>query len=115
MKWNCLFGVLVSLLFVNNLRAQGFTTGDANRKHYDFNGKVCLETTGGAQPLVSNPKIFTHIVSLENRCGERIKAQICYHGADTCTDVDVPARSRKEQVIGVLAMQQFRYDVKEQF
>jgi hypothetical protein len=119
MRWGCLFAVVVvvvSLSFASNLLAQGLTTADlGDRKHHDPSGRVCLETTGAAQPLTSNTKIFTHIVTLENHCAEFIRARVCYHGSDTCTDVEVPARSRKEQMIGVLAMQQFRYDVKEQF
>lgn len=87
----------------------------AYRKHHDASGRACLEATGVAQPLTSNPKIFTHIVTLENRCADFIKVRVCYHGSDTCSGVEVPPRSRKEQMIGVLAMQQFRYDVKEQF
>lgn len=117
MKWKWLFTATLSLWSVSDLFAQGFTAGDAtDRKHRDPTGKVCLETTGSAQPLASNPKIFNHIVTVENRCIERIKARICYHGTDSCTKVEVPGRSRTEQVIGVFpAMQQFRYDAKELF
>jgi hypothetical protein len=117
MKWHWLAIPLLSLSFAGDLLAQGFTTSDVtDRKHRDFAGKPCLETGGAAQPLASNPRIMNHIVSLDNHCVERIKVRICYHGTDDCTDVDVPPRSRKEQLIGVFpAMQQFRYDVKEQF
>ena len=116
MRWGCLFAVVVSLSCASKLLAQGLTTSDlGDRKHHDSSGRGCLETTGVSQPLTSNPKIFTHIVALENHCAEFIRARVCYHGSDTCTDVQVPASARKEQMIGVLAMQQFRYDVKEQF
>jgi len=117
MKWNWLVALLLSLLFANDLLAQGFLSSNvADRKHLDFLGKPCLETVGSSQPLASNPRILNHIVSLDNRCVERIKVRICYHETEDCTDVEVPGRSRKEQVIGVFpAMQQFRYDIKEQF
>jgi hypothetical protein len=117
MKWNWLFAALISLPYANGLLAQGFMTSNVgDRKHLDFLGKPCLETSGTAKPLASNPRILDHIVSLENRCIERIKVRICYHETEDCTDVEVPGRSRKEQVIGVFpAMQQFRYDIKEQF
>jgi hypothetical protein len=109
--------LVLAVLFSSAVLGQGIPTKDtADRKHLDITGKPCLETTGNAIPLASNPRILTHSVSLDNRCLERIKARICYHGTDHCTDVDVPARSRKEVVIGVFpALQQFRYDVKEQF
>ncbi len=99
------------------LLAQGYTTSDlADRQHRDFVGKPCLQTSGIARPLASDPHILNHSVSLDNHCPERIKVTICYHGTDDCTDVVVPPSSRKEQIIGVFpAMQQFRYDVKEQF
>jgi hypothetical protein len=117
MRWSGPTALILTVLFSESVFSQGFTTSDlADRKHRDFAGKPCLETGGTAQPLASNPRVLHHIVSLDNRCLERIKVRICYHGTEDCTDVDVPARSRKEQVIGVFpAMQQFRYDVKEQF
>jgi hypothetical protein len=117
MKWKWLFAVLLSLSFASDLLAQGFTTSDvADRKHRDFAGKPCLETSGSVKALASNPRIFNHIVSLENRCADRIKVRICYHETTDCTDVDVPARSLREQVIGIFpAIRLFRYDVKEQF
>jgi len=117
MKWNWLFPVLLSLSFASDLLAQGFTTSDlGDKRHRDLTGRLCLETTASVQPLASNSKIFNHVVTVGNRCVERIKAQICYHGTDSCTDVEVPGHSRKEQVIGVFpAMKDFRYDTREQF
>jgi hypothetical protein len=109
--------LVLAMLFSSDLLAQGFTTNSAGeRKHRDFVGNVCLGVNGTSQPLASNPKIFNHVVSVENRCAERIKVRICYHGTDSCSDVEVPGRSHKEQVIGVFpAMRLFQYDVKEQF
>jgi hypothetical protein len=117
MSWSGPASLILAVLFSETLLAQGFTSSDVtDRKHRDFAGKPCLETGGAAQPLASNPRVLNHIVSLDNHCVERIKVRICYHGTEDCTDVDVPPRSRKEQVIGVFpAMQQFRYDVREQF
>jgi len=117
MRWSGSAVVILILLFSESLSAQGYTTSELGaRKHRDFAGKLCLETNGNSSALASNPKILNHSVILDNRCFEPIKAKVCYHGTDECTDVEVPPRSRKEQVIGVFpAMQLFRYDVKEQF
>jgi len=117
MKCSWVVTALLALSFPGDLLAQGFTSSAiGDRKHRDFVGKPCLETSGTAQPLVSNPRILNHSVTLDNHCPERIKVKVCYHGTDECTDVDVPPGSRKEQIIGVFpAIQQFRYDVKEQF
>jgi hypothetical protein len=109
--------VLLSILVSGRLFAQGFSEGDpTDRKHRDFSGKPCLETSGVARALASNPHIMNHAVSLKNHCAERIKVKICYYKSDECTNVDVPGNSEKEQVIGVFpAMLVFRYEVKEQF
>jgi hypothetical protein len=117
MRWSGPAAMMFAVLFSEALHAQGFTTNDAaDRKHRDFAGKPCLESVWTAQALVSNPRVLNHVVSLDNHCLDPIKVRICYHGTEDCTDVDVPPRSRKEQVIGVFpALQQFRYDVKEQF
>jgi hypothetical protein len=117
MKWLWLAAPLLPLFLAGSLLAQGFTSSDlGERKHRDFVGKPCLETSSESQPLASNPRILNHSVTLENHCFELIKVTVCYHGTDACTDVNVPARSRKQQVIGVFpALEQFRYDVKEKF
>jgi hypothetical protein len=117
MRWCAPTAFILTVLFSHPVLAQGFTTSDlAERKHRDFVGKPCLETTAEAKPLVSDPRIMNHVVILDNHCPERIKVQVCYHGTNECTDVDVPPRARKDQIIGVFpAMQQFRYDLKEQF
>jgi hypothetical protein len=103
--------------FSRSLSAQGFTESDrVEHKHRDFAGKACLVTSGVSHPLASNPRILNHAVSLDNHCSERIKATVCYYKTDQCTDVEVPGKSTKEQIIGTFpAMQIFRYDVKEQF
>jgi hypothetical protein len=88
----------------------------AARRHLDFNGKPCLQSSGTSKPLASNPRILNHAVVLENHCSEKIKAKVCYYRSDECTDVEVPPRSQREQIIGVFpAMQTFRYEVREQF
>ena len=112
-----MFAALLSLSYANCLFAQGYTSNElSDRKHRDFTGKLCLETTGTAKSLVSNPKIFNHIVSVENRCNSAITTQICYHGTRNCVSIQVPGRSKKEQLIGVFpTMQLFRYDAKELF
>lgn len=117
MRWSGLAILILAVLSATPLLAQGFTSSDlADRKHRDFVGKPCLQTSGEAQPLTSDPHVSNHVVILDNHCPDRIKAKVCYHGTNACTDVDVPPRARKEQIIGVLpAMPQFRYDVKEQF
>jgi hypothetical protein len=115
-RFDSAFG-LFAVLCASAAHAQGTAENKlASRQHLDFAGKPCLSTTGVSQPLASNPRILNHAVSLDNRCFETIKVKVCYYKTDECTDVQVPPRGRKEQIIGVFpAMQQFRYEVKEQF
>jgi myo-inositol catabolism protein IolC len=117
MRWIRLAILFLLLPCSGSLSAQGFdSTNSVDRKHRDFAGKPCLEADGVSRPLASNPRILDHAVSLENHCYERIKVKVCYYHTDDCTDVDVPGNSRKEQIIGVFpAMEQFRYEVREQF
>jgi len=108
---------LFAFLCVSAARAQGTADNNlADQRHLDFAGKPCLESTGVSQPLASNPHILNHVVNLDNHCFERITVKVCYYHTNECTDVAVPGRSRKQQIIGVFpAMQQFRYEVREQF
>ena len=117
MRWSRLAILFLLLLFPGGLAAHGFETSNSvERKHRDFAGKPCLEASGVSHPLASNPRILDHAVSLDNHCFDRIKVKVCYYHTEDCTDVEVPANSRKEQIIGVFpAMQLFRYEVKEQF
>ena len=117
MRWYGPAIAVVAVLCSSELFAQGFTSSDiADRKHLDLAGKPCLETSGSAIPLASNPKIQSHLVSLSNHCLDLIKVKLCYYKTDDCTDVDVPGRSHKEQVLGVFPeLQQFKYQVKERF
>jgi hypothetical protein len=117
MRWHIPTAMVFLLLFSRGVFAQGFTDDDhLERKHRDYAGKPCLETSGVSHPLASNPRILDHAVSLENHCFNPIKVKVCYYHSDSCTDVDVPGNSHREQIIGVFpAMQQFRYEVREQF
>jgi hypothetical protein len=109
--------LVLTVLFSNDLLAQGFTESDSvERKHRDYMGKPCLVTSGVSRPLASSRRISNHSVSLDNHCVDRIKVKVCYYKTDDCKDVDVPGNSRKEQIIGTFpALQLFRYEVKEQF
>jgi len=107
----------LAALCASAAHAQGIAQNNlASRQHLDYVGKPCLASTGVSHPLASNPRILNHAVSLDNHCFEPIKVKVCYYKTDECTDVQVPPRGRKEQIIGVFpAMQEFRYEVKEQF
>jgi hypothetical protein len=110
MRWSGSAVVILILLFSESLSAQGYTTSElGDRKHRDFAGKLCLETNGNSSALASNPKILNHSVILDNRCFEPIKAKVCYHGTDECTDVEVPPRSRDDlaEIRAVPRSQQF--------
>ena len=85
-------------------------------QHRDFAGKPCLTTGGSARAHVVNPRVFDHVMTLDNHCSQIIKVKICYYRTDECVNAEVPGYTRKETLLGSFpALSQFRYDVKEQF
>jgi len=119
MRYASLTVALLSVALSRSLATEGPGIAESDvgtRKHLDFAGKPCLRSEGVARPLVSNPRIMDHAVSLDNHCAEAIRVKVCYYRSDDCTEVVVPGYGRKDQVIGVFpAMQLFRYEVQEQF
>jgi hypothetical protein len=96
--------------------AQGFTASNAPALlHRDFAAKPCLQVNGISRAHVMAPTVFDHVLDIENRCIQAIKAKVCYHKTEQCIVVKAQGRTRKEYVLGSFpAMSQFRYDVKEQ-
>jgi hypothetical protein len=105
------------LALPDSLKAQGYSgpASDLGR-HRDFAGKPCLEISAVSRAHVVAPKVFDHVLSVNNRCIELIKAKFCYFKTQQCIDMQIAGRSRKEQVLGSFpSMSQFKYDFKEHF
>lgn len=79
-------------------------------------GKPCLTFVGMARPHIIDPKLFDHVMTVDNSCGQRLKVRVCYSQTDRCIDMDVPGYGRKEAILGIMPSEPvFRFDFKEQF
>jgi len=86
------------------------------RKHLAPTGKPCITMLGDARPQTFNPQIFDHMVLATNACGQMIKVRVCYYHSDHCINLDMPAYSQKEAMLGIMpAMGGFRFEFKERF
>jgi hypothetical protein len=86
------------------------------RRHLGPTGKLCLNLQGSAKPQTINPKIFEHLVTVTNSCGQTIRVKICYHDTESCITVDAPPWGREARVLGIFpALKEFRYDYTEKF
>lgn len=80
----------------------------------DAFGKPCADVEAASKARMSNPNIFDHMISVENRCLKPLKLRFCYFGSDRCTDVDLPGLKRKDLVLGVYpGLKTFRYSWTE--
>ncbi|MFL9828361.1 hypothetical protein [Rhodoplanes sp. SY1] len=80
----------------------------------DAFGKPCADVEAASKARVSNPNVFEHIVSVQNRCLKPLKLRFCYFGSDRCTDLDLPGLKRKDLVLGVYpGLKTFRYSWTE--
>lgn len=84
--------------------------------HRNSLGKPCLNIEAASRAHVINPNVYDNIVSFQNQCNILIKVRVCYFGSESCVDVEVPARQRKDAVLGIRPNSQyFRYSFREKF
>jgi hypothetical protein len=100
--------------FQSRLTLQGGGENAALSTHRDALGRPCLDFEAASRAHVINPNVYDHVVSVYNRCVKLIKLNVCYYGTDRCIDMEVPALSRKDGILGIYpSMQFFRYSYKE--
>jgi len=90
--------------------------GDAERGkdfHKDLFGKPCVSFEAISRAYVSDSHIFDHIVSANNHCPQLIQLRICYQDTLRCVYVPLGAYERKESVLGVDAIRDFKYQASE--
>jgi hypothetical protein len=101
-------------LFRSRLTLQGGGENAALSVHRDALGRPCLDFEAASRAHVINPNVYDHVVSIHNRCVKLIKLNVCYYGSDRCIDMEVPALSRKDGILGIYpSMRFFRYSYKE--
>jgi hypothetical protein len=92
------------------------TPYDMSRRHMSPTGKPCLSFSSSAKAQTLNKNIYEHWVGAANSCGQHIKVRVCYYKTQDCMTMDVPPFGRKDSVLGIYpALQNFRYEAKEQF
>jgi hypothetical protein len=92
----------------------GASTGP--RVHRDFTGQPCLEVGGYAQPHVIDPTLYDHIITVLNRCPQRIALEVCYYQSQDCIPMQVPGDERKDAVLGTMPSEKdFRFEFREKF
>lgn len=84
--------------------------------HRNSLGKPCLNIEAASRAHVINPQVYDNIVSFQNQCNVLIEVRVCYFGSESCVDVEIPARQRKDAILGIRPNSQyFRYSFKEKF
>jgi hypothetical protein len=85
-------------------------------RHRDISGKPCLAFAGIARPHLVNPKLFDHVMAVDNHCSQQIKIHVCYSKTDHCIDMELPSYGRKEAILGMMPSEPtFQFDFKERF
>jgi hypothetical protein len=106
----------IAVLWLGNLASAQSLIPSLNRHHMAPTGKPCLSLQGSARPQTLDPHIFEHWVGATNICGQTIKVQVCYFGSQDCIAMNVPPWGRQDSVLGIYpALQDFRFDAREQF
>jgi hypothetical protein len=95
----------------------GFESRDnAIPRHRDIGGSPCLAVTGVAQPHAVDPNLYDDVITVENKCPQRIAMQVCYSQSDSCIQMDIPGESHEEAILGILpASKDFRFEFREKF
>lgn len=90
--------------------------GTFTPRHRSPSGTLCMRVAGMARPFSTNSNLFNHWIYAENVCSDRIRLQICYFSTNSCINMDVAGRERKEAILGTLpSVRDFRYEYREKF
>ena len=85
-------------------------------RHRDPAGRPCLMVEGMARAHTLNSHLFDHVIAATNGCAQPIKVQICYFKSQDCVAMEVPGRTRKSRILGMLpAVKDFQFEFHERF
>jgi hypothetical protein len=107
------------LVFASPSLAQGSTTFDALGGtdavvHKDFTGQPCLKVSGFARAHIINPHLYDDVVTVANRCPERINVQVCYYHTQDCIPMEISGNDQKQAILGIMPAQTyFRFEYHE--
>lgn len=102
--------------YQSRLTMQNGGVNTALTVHRNAFGKPCLDIEAASRAHVINPDVYDNVVSIENKCSITIRVKICYFNTDSCINVEVMGRQRKDATLGVRPhMQYFKYSFQEKF
>jgi hypothetical protein len=84
-------------------------------QHKKPTGEPCVQVHAMPQAQIINPKIFEHILVIENGCSAPIGLNLCYYQSKTCLHTTITAYSRKQQTLGIAPENEFRFSYTEDF
>jgi hypothetical protein len=84
-------------------------------QHKKPTGVPCVEVHAFAQAQIINPKIFEHILVIENGCSAPIGLNMCYYQSKTCLHTTIGGYSRRQQTLGMAPENGFRFSYTEDF
>jgi len=93
-----------------------FGSSRTPQRHMDSSGRPCIYVLGEAKPQVVNPKLYDHILIVNNSCGIPVKLRACYLGTDKCSDIAVGAYTKRREIFGIVPdAKDFRFEFREYF
>ncbi len=84
-------------------------------QHLDPTGKPCVAVNAMVQAQIINPKIYDHILVIENTCSQPVGLKLCYYQSTTCIKTTIAAYTRRQQALGISPEANFRFSYTEDF
>lgn len=85
-------------------------------RHRDFTGAPCLVVSGTDRPQVIDPALSNDVITVTNRCPQRIALRVCYYQSEDCILMDIPGEEREEAVLGTSpSTTGFQFEFREKF
>lgn len=93
-----------------------FGSSRTPQRHMDSMGRPCIYVLGEAKPQVVNPKLYDHVLIVNNSCSVPVKLRACYLGTEKCNDVAVGAFTKRREMFGIAPdAKDFRFEYREYF
>jgi hypothetical protein len=84
-------------------------------QHKTPTGMPCVSVNAMAHAQMINPKIFDHILVIENTCSQPVGLNLCYYQSKTCIRTTIAAYTRRQQGLGISPEGEFRFSYTEDF
>lgn len=92
-----------------------FGSSQTPQRHMNSTGRPCTYVLGEAKPQALNPKLYDHVLIVNNSCSVPVKLRACYLGTEKCNDVAVGAFTKRREIFGIAPDKDFRFEYREYF